>query len=59
MMTPPIEGTPTLLTPKGSILASRWVSVICLLLRYLMNLSPNQAEITNEKISASRALKEI
>ena len=30
-----------------------------LLLRYLMNFSPNQAEITNDKISASRARNEM
>ena len=56
---PPIDGTPIFLTPKGSIEASRWVSVICFRFKNLMNLSPNHAEIINEKISANKALKEI
>ena len=59
MMTPPIDGTPILFTPNGSILASRCVSVICLLFRYFMNLSPNHAEITSARISASRDLNEM
>ena len=59
MMTPPMEGTPILLTPKGSMEASRCFSVICFLRRYLMNRSPNQAEMTSEKMRASKALKEI
>jgi hypothetical protein len=59
MMTLPIEGTPIFLTPNGSMLASRCVSVICLLLRYLMNFSPNHAEITSERIRASSERNEM
>ena len=59
MITPPIEGTPIFLTPKGSILASRCVSVICLLFKYLMNFSPNHAEMISERIRASNARKEM
>ena len=59
MMTPPIDGTPILFTPKGSILASRCVSVICLPLRYLMNFSPNHADITNASINASSERNEM
>ena len=51
--------TITFLTPNGSMLASRCVSVICLRFRNLMNFSPNHAEMTNDKIKAKRALKEI
>ena len=35
------------------MLASRCVSVICFFLRNLMNLSPNHAEMTREKMRAS------
>ena len=59
MMMPPIEGTPIFFTPNGSIEASRCVSVICLLLRYLMNFSPNQAEITSDRMSANSDLNEM
>ncbi len=48
MMTPPIDGTPIFFTPNGSMLASRAVSVICLRFRYLINFSPNHAEITSD-----------
>ena len=53
IITPPIDGTPILFTPKGSILASRCVSVICLPLRYLMNFSPNHADMISDSINAS------
>ena len=59
MMMPPIDGTPIFFTPKGSILASRWVSVICLLFRYLINFSPNHADITSARMSASSARNEM
>ena len=52
MMTPPIEGTPTLFTPKGSILASRCVSVICFRLSRLMKRSPQMLEMSNARITA-------
>ena len=55
IITPPIDGTPTLFTPNGSMEASRWVSLICFLRRYLMNFSPNQADIISERISARSA----
>ena len=59
MITPPMEGTPIFCTPKGSMEASRCVSVICLLFRYFMNFSPNHAEITKERMSANKARKEM
>lgn len=59
MMTPPIDGTPIFLTPNGSILASRCVSVICLLFKNLMNFSPNQAEIMSDRMRANSARKEM
>ena len=59
MMTPPIDGTPIFFTPNGSMLASRAVSVICLRLRYLMNFSPNHAEITSDNISANSERNEM
>ena len=49
---PPIVGTPTFFTLKGSIDASRWVSVICLRLSRLMKYSPKIAEINNDKMIA-------
>ena len=52
IITPPIDGTPTFLSPKGSIEASRCVSLICLRRRYLMNFSPNHAEMTSDSTSA-------
>ena len=58
-MIPPIDGTPIFFTPNGSMEASRCVSVICLLLRYLMNRSPNHVEMTSERMSASNARKEM
>lgn len=39
-------------TLKGSIDASRWVSVICLRLSRLMKYSPKIAEINNDKMIA-------
>ena len=59
MMMPPIEGTPIFFTPNGSILASRCTSVICLLFKYFMNFSPNQAEMASERIRASNARNEM
>ena len=59
MMMPPIDGTPIFFTPNGSMLASRCVSVICLVLRYLINFSPNQVEMTSDRMSASSARKEM
>ena len=49
---PPIVGTPTFFTLKGSIDASRWVSVICLRLSRLMKYSPKIAEINSDKMIA-------
>ena len=59
MMMPPMLGTPIFLTPKGSMLASRCTSVICFRLRYLINFSPNHADITNDNIMANSALNEM
>ena len=59
MMTPPMEGTPTFFSPKGSIDLSLAVSVICFLFRNLMKCSPNHDEITKASISANMARKEI
>ena len=59
MMTPPMLGTPTLLTPNGSVLASRCVSVICFFLSRLMNLSPHILDISNARITAIKARNEV
>jgi len=55
MMTPPMLGTPTLFTPKGSMEASRCVSLICLRLSKLMKYSPNVAEMSNDRMTAINA----
>ena len=59
IITPPMLGTPTLFTPNGSMLASRWVSVICFRLSRLMNLSPQMLEMSNARIIAINALNEV
>ena len=59
MMMPPIEGTPIFCTPKGSMLASRCVSVICLLFKNLINFSPIHAEIISDRISANNERNEM
>ena len=52
MMIPPIVGTPVLFTLKGSIEASRCVSVICFFLSKLIKYSPKMAEISNDRMIA-------
>ena len=52
MMMPPIEGTPTLLTPNGSIFASRCVSVICFRFSRWMKRSPQMLEMSNARMTA-------
>ena len=52
-------GTPTLFTPNGSMLASRCVSVICLRFSRLMNLSPQMLEMSNARMIAINALKDV
>jgi len=52
MMTPPMDGTPFFSTPKGSMLASRCVSVICFLFKSLIKYSPKMAEISKANITA-------
>ena len=51
-MIPPIVGTPTFFTLKGSIEASRWVSVICFRFSKLIKYSPKMADINNERMTA-------
>ena len=51
-MTPPMDGTPFFSTPKGSMLASRCVSVICFRFNSFMKYSPKMADINNAKITA-------
>ena len=59
MMIPPIVGTPFFSMPKGSMLASRAVSEMLRRFIHLMKYSPNHAEMTSDKISASRARNEM
>ena len=59
MMMPPMVGTPFLAIPKGSMEASRAVSEMFLRFIYLMNFSPNHAEMSSDRMSASSARKEI
>ena len=54
-----IKRYPTLLTPNGSVLASRCVSVICFFLSRLMNLSPHILDISNARITAIKARNEV
>ena len=59
MMMPPIVGTPFFSTPNGSIFGSRAVSEMLRRFIHLMKCSPNHAEMSNERISAKMARKEI
>ena len=59
MMIPPIVGTPFLAVPNGSMEASRCVSEMFLRFMYLMNRSPNHAEMTSERINVSNARNEM
>ena len=59
MMMPPMVGTPFFSTPNGSMLASRCTSEMFLLFMYLINFSPNHAEMTSESIRARSDLKEM
>ena len=52
MMMPPIVGTPFFSTPKGSMLASRCTSEMLRRFIYLINFSPNHAEMISERMSA-------
>ena len=53
MMMPPMEGTPTFCTPKGSMLASRCSSLMRWRFIHLIKYSPNQAEMTRASMRAS------
>ena len=59
MMIPPIEGTPFFSVPKGSIDASRAVSVMRLRFMYLMKRSPNHAEMSRERMRVSNERNEM
>ena len=59
MIMPPIVGTPCLVTPYGSILASRCSSLRFLLFIHLINHSPNQAEMMSDSTSVSKARNEM
>ena len=59
MMMPPMEGTLSFCTPKGSMEASRWVSLMRCRFIHLMKYSPNQAEMTSARMRARRERKEM
>jgi hypothetical protein len=59
MMTPPIEGTPTLFTPKGSMETSRCVSMMLRRCSILMKYSPKMVEMVKAKMMASNALNDM
>ena len=59
MMRPPIEGTPTFCTPKGSIFASRCVSVICFRFSRWMKRSPQMLEMSSARMTAISARNDV
>ena len=59
MMMPPMVGTPFFSTPKGSMEASRCTSEIFRRCIYLMNFSPNHAEMTSERMRVNSDRNEI
>ena len=54
-----MDGTPTLFTPNGSILASRCVSVICFRFSRLMKRSPQMLEMSNARMTAISARNDV
>ena len=59
MMMPPIEGTLIFFTPKGSMEASRCVSLMWWRFIQRMKYSPNHAEMTRARMSARSERKEM